>query len=393
MTIPVYPGPFQFLAEGGQALGEYGQVKEERKRHGEEIAHRAIQQLMADIKSGKRPASVLRDPEIKKLYSKAYGVVIPDLLLPQPQETLQTLTEEELKGVKPGTARSRAVTGVAGEDVAKAGESQQIVKGKKAEAEMSRGVPEAEADTERVRAEAEARGLTFNKQIYEIATGMLGTDPNFKRLAAEAATGVLDGRIRMLMYRRESLSLERQRLADDAKVLTDMLKESAKQYENAIRVWETNKGLSGDEEAYEAAHPKPTAEQVTKDYLKTYGFTPEEFQTRLKAAMQGVFEPDTSGTRQATPAPTPGAQPGAQPPPQASEPPDRIQATSTRLARAEPKDAAEALAELVDTDDISDLEARAIMVRLKESAPGSWFKTFNRIYSGSRLKGKKTSNE
>src|SRR6267143_1885429 len=132
MTIPIVPGPFQFLAEGGEALGEYAQVKEERKRHGEEIAHRAIQQVETDIREGRRPASTLRDPQIKKLYKQAYGVEIPDVLLPQPQETIQTKRAAAVEGVQPGGAAERALTGVPSEEVATGTEAQAKVKGKKA---------------------------------------------------------------------------------------------------------------------------------------------------------------------------------------------------------------------------------------------------------------------
>src|SRR6266446_4360613 len=134
MTIPIAPGPFSFLEGAGEAVGSIAQVREERKRHGEEIAHRAAQDIITQIQNGIRPSSVLKDPEVKKLFAKAYGVTIPDTLVPRPEEDLARLVSGALKNVKPGTAQERAVTKVPSEKVAGAEEAITEEKGAEAQA-------------------------------------------------------------------------------------------------------------------------------------------------------------------------------------------------------------------------------------------------------------------
>lgn len=385
MTIPIVPGPFQFLAEAGQAAGSVGEALEQRKERHRKMAEAGISELMKEILAGKKPASALDTPEIRKLSKMAYGVEIPSIILPQPQEDVAARQSAAIRAAPPGSAQDRAITGVPSEKVAKAGESQQIVKGRKADAELERGVPELEADVERLQTEAAAAGHQFNANIYKTALAMLGTDPVFKRRAVEAATGVMDYKLRLLMLRRESLSLERQHMLDDANLTRSLMVEADKFYAQVLKTWETNKQLSGDAGDYEKKTPQPNQEEVVADFIKRRtGLSMDQFRTHARTAIMGVLQEEGEPAEG-------GAKGGGDVAPGAEKnfaPPSDAQKISKRLSTSSPEDAAAALAELVETNDLTELQAGATVQLLGESTPGRWFKKFNSLYGTRRLGGK-----
>ena len=294
MTVPILPGPFSFLAEAGQAVGSYAQAKEERKRHGEELAHRAVIDLINQVHQGLRPASVLADPEVKKLFKHAGFPEIPDVLLPQPQEITQRKTAAALGAMPEGGAAERAVTGVPGEQVAAAQESVTKLAGAKAEADIAAGLPQIQAQTEAAVAQAQQSGASLNRSIFEGAQRMLGGDKNFAKLSYEAATGALDYRIRLMMLNRENLTLERQRIADQARYMLEGMKEARTLFTQAQADYDKQKrqdmvtaGLDPtDDKAvakYEAAHPPPQYDDILTQYLKdTFGVDQNEFHRILR---------------------------------------------------------------------------------------------------------------
>jgi hypothetical protein len=378
MTVPIIPGPFQFLAEAGQAATGYEQSKEERRRHGEEIAHRAITDLIGQIKDGLKPASVLADPEVKKLMKVAYGVSIPDVLLPQPKEAVQRGQAEDVAAaLKEGGAARRAVTGVPSKAVAEAGEAQTEVKGAKAKAELKQNVPEKEASAEAAEAQAKLAGYQFNKGVYDAASIVFGKDPAFRQHAIDAATGVLDYKIRLLMLQKENLTIEKQLLANDARLSSDILKDADKAYAQAVATWQNNQRLSGeDEDVYEKAHPRPDQEAVIADFIKTRtGWSMDQFRDHMQKVVRGLFSDAGPTPRAADVAAAPAGQGQA-------DTPEKIAAG--RLSKADPQAAADALTDLVQTNHVSDLQARAIVVLLKEQQPASWFRKFNKNYFGGK---------
>src|SRR5437762_12942619 len=104
MTVPILPGPFSFLEGAGEAIGEYGQVKEERKRHGEEIAYRATQSLIQEVIQGLRPASDLDSPEVQQTFKMAGFPPLTSKVLPQPKETIQRRQAGALERMPEGGA-------------------------------------------------------------------------------------------------------------------------------------------------------------------------------------------------------------------------------------------------------------------------------------------------
>jgi len=374
MTIPIAPGPFSFLDEAGEAAGSVAAVREERKRHGEEIAHKAAQDIISQIQQGIRPSSVLKDPEVKKLFQKAYGVTIPDTLVPRPQEDMARLLSQALQKVQPDSAQARAVTQVPSEAVAAAGEAVTVEKGAEASAKTAAGVPALEAEAGAAEARAKAAGSTFNRNVYEGATALLGSDPTFKKLAEEAATGVLDYRLRNIALYREGLSLERQQAADNVKILHDMLTESSKRYDALVTKWENDAALSGDPEAYKAANPKPNPDDVAKEYLQTWGMTPQEFQSRLHQAMSKLQAVPESGGPKATAGKPGGGQAGTAPAG------DRVSQITEAATKADPERAAQYIAQHERDGSFTDLEVRAVMLRLKDSLPASQYRKLKKAY-------------
>jgi len=196
MTIPISPGPFSFLAEAGAAAGAYARAKEERKRHAEEVA--------------------------------AYGFEMPMGIIPQTKEIIARQQATALEG---GGASGRAVSGIPSEPVAQADESVKKLAGANAQSALDAGVPAAQANTAKAVAGSQAAGANLNQQIFGKAGQLMNADPEFARLAAETAAGVTEARLRMLEGRRANLSLERQKLVDEARALQDMNNDIATRFD------------------------------------------------------------------------------------------------------------------------------------------------------------------
>src|SRR6266849_5450624 len=70
MTVPIIPGPFSFLGEAGQALGDIGRAKEERKERAQKIAEHASTAILDAIMAGGDPA-ILDAPETQQTLKTA----------------------------------------------------------------------------------------------------------------------------------------------------------------------------------------------------------------------------------------------------------------------------------------------------------------------------------
>lgn len=394
MTVPIVPGPFSFLSSAGEAAGNYGAIREERKRHGEELAAAGAQSVMAQIMQGYKPASILADPEVQALFKKAYGVSIPGAILPQPKEIIQTKTANALTGVKPGGAAERAVTGVPSEDVAGAGEATTTLAGQRATATMAAGLPAIEAQTAAATAQAQREGAVLNANIFKGANALLGNDPKYARLAYEAATGALDARLRQLEFNRYSLSLDRQQAADNTRILLGAMNEGAKQYDQAMTKWQgqlqaflLEKGDTPDaRQAFAQANPPPDQHAILDSYVQSqFGFGVDEFQRRLTGSLNKLTGGDEGG---AAPPPKATDKPGqntsqTQPTGQ----PGRLEVLVGNAAKIDPVESGQLLSQAVRDQDITDLEAAAVVARLRAQQPASWFKKFNGSYSASSLSG------
>lgn len=380
MTIPIIPGPFSFLEEAGQAAGNYGAVKEERKRHAEQIAEHGSNFIMEQILKGGDP-TVLDNPDVQKMMKAAYGFSFPSSVA----KAIGAQSRYE--------ASKTAASEAAGVPVAEAGAaagaanlSQQTSR-----ASMAAGVPTAKAGAEAAVAEAQRTGAQLNQNIFKGATALLGADPKFARLAYEAATGALDARLRYLEFSRANLTLERQRMADNARILIDAMKEGANQYDKAVKAWET--GLQpyllehGDtpeaRQAYADANPPPDQDKITGDYIKsTFGFDKAEYQRRLSTAMSVLSLPSTESSSNKTGgAPQTEGTTSTQPTmPGTNKSQQVIAALSSGNYSYDPATAGYKLAAAVQNEQLTDLEAAAIVAHLRSTAPGDWFKKFEARY-------------
>lgn len=406
MTVPIVPGPFSFLSSAGAAAGDYGAVREERKRHGEEIAAAGAQSIMQQIMQGYKPASVLADPEVQSLFKKAYGVSIPGAVLPQPKELVQRKTAANLQAQPAGGASERAVTGVPSEAVAGAGEATQKLAGATAQSQLNAGLPDINAETQVAVAQAQREGAQLNVNIFRGARTLLGNDPKFARLAYEAATGALDARLRILEYSRGQLTLDRQLWADRTRILLDQGKEASKRYDDAKKQWDQQlqtyvleKGDTPEiRSAFTEANPEPNPTEIADKYFKdVLGYGIEEYRQRLSRGidvLNGVGGEDQGGQGAPKPidkpgaqgTPTPGtAQPTGQPPAQPAT--TRVQQIMSNMVKMDPEASADQLADAVRDQKITQEEASVIAYQLRSTAPADWFRKFTRTYTASSLRG------
>lgn len=381
MTIPIIPGPFSFLEEAGQAAGNYGAVKEERKRHAEQIAEHGSNFIMEQILKGGDP-TVLDNPDVQKMMKAAYGFSFPSSV------AKAIGAQSRYEASRTGAAEAAGVpTAEAGAAAATANLSQQT-----SQASMAAGVPTAKAGAEAAIAEAQRTGAQLNQNIFKGATALLGSNKRFARLAYEAATGQLDARLRYLEYSRANLTLQRQQMADNAQILLGAMKEGAGQYDRAMKEWET--GLQpyllehGDtpeaRQAYADANPPPDQDKITGDYIKsTFGFDKAEYQRRLNAAMSVLMPSGTKESKgnQTGGAPAAGGTTSAQPTmPGTNKSQQVIAAISSNNYAYDPTTAGYKLAAAVQGEQLTDLEAAAIVAHLRSTAPGDWFKKFEARY-------------
>ena len=375
MTIPISPGPFSFLAEAGAAAGAYARAKEERKRHAEEVAAAGIHTLMQDILNGTKPAELLDDPNVRKMSKLAYGFEMPMGIIPQTKEIIARQQATALEG---GGASGRAVSGIPSEPVAQADESVKKLAGANAQSALDAGVPAAQANTAKAVAGSQAAGANLNQQIFGKAGQLMNADPEFARLAAETAAGVTEARLRMLEGRRANLSLERQKLVDEARALQDMNNDIATRFDKDSQLYARqmqsdlifggkNPDNPNDVAEYMRNNPPPKEDESAASYLKVRGLTPQQFQRSYQTVMPQLFGKGgiaPTATKRAT-----GAAPQTQ-----------AQLIVGKLPQADPAKAAAWLRAKIAAGDISDIGAAYILGQLHDNAPGDWYKEFSAQY-------------
>src|SRR6266568_598295 len=376
MTIPIVPGPFSFLGEAGEALGSIGDVIEERKRHAQQIAEHGSNFVLSQILQGADP-KMLDNPDVQKMMKAAYGFTFPS--------SVAGAIGAEAR--RTGARATADITQKVPEREATAAGTAADVSAATGQAKIKSGVPQLEAEAQAALAQAQTEGANLNKNIYTGARVLLGQDPKFARLAYEAATGALDAKLRQLELYRANLSIERQQMIDNARILHDAVVEGGRRYDNAVKAWEQGqrqflleKGDSPDARAaYNEANPPPDPNKITEDYVKTtFGFGLPEFQSRLKQAMSSIMgqggEVPKGNAGEGAPAPAPKS--GA--PTQTTSP--RVQTIITNALGMKADEAGESMADAVANNEITDLEASAIIAKLRDTAPGGWYKNFNRAY-------------
>lgn len=403
MTIPIVPGPFSFLEGAGEAAGEIGAVREERKRYAQQIAEHGSNFVLSQILNGADP-SMLDDPNVQKMMKTAYGFAFPSSVaraIGAPQREAGAEAQERINlGVPKKTAEAAG--------------AQADVATRTATAQMAAGLPELDAQSQAAVARAQREGANLNVNIFQGANALLGSDPKFARLAYEAATGALDARIHQLELNRQYMSLDRQQAADNARILLDAMNRAATAYDNAMKSWEADRrnaifaaGKKPDDpetwRAFAETDPPPDRAKFVDDFVRNnFGFGADEFQRRLSGAMSTAMggEVGTTPYTGAAPGagaggvpgvtPIPGAQPGmpgAQPVTPSPLPlgGTRVQIILNNAKGMEPQDVADNLYQAVQDGDVSDLEAAAIIQNLRVNQPGKWFKKFNQNWTAANL--------
>ncbi len=367
MTLPIVPGPFSFLAEAGEAIGDIGQLREQRKERAQQIAEKGSTRLLDMILQGADP-SVLDDPNVQKMFKTAGYPVVSS-------KTARLMgAGERMKGE---TAQAEIEAGVP-----KAVATAEAATGKLTSATATAALPlvDLEADAKAAELEAKKTGAMFDAERYKGARLLFGTDPAYRRLAIDAATGVQDLYLRKLAERREELTFERSLLHDRATALKGIgdnadreYRESLERYHKGIIQAIELSGKTADPAtvtAWEAQNPFPSQEEFLKKYVKSHtGYSLEEFQQRNREVWNALM---------------PGAAGAAAKPAGAAveEPKTKVQKSVAAFSEKDvtPENAGESLAFHVTQGDLVEEEAAQIVATMRQQMPAEWFKKFQRQY-------------
>lgn len=386
MTIPIIPGPFSFLSEAGQAAGDIGRAKEERKERAQKIAEHASTGILDAIMAGGDPA-ILDSPETQQILKTAG----------YPQ-----LTSAHFKYVG-GKARAEGAGGVAAIDrkvperVAAATGATADLTAATAGAETAAGLPQLDADAKAAQARAAQAGANFNVDVYKAAADRFKDvkDPVFKKDAIDAATGVLDARIYRLRLSRENLTLERQQMADKARSLLEARKEIGNMYLRAQDNYEKQRrqdmvtaGIDPDDEKkqkqYEQVHPRPTYEEAETDMFKSLGITPEEYKRAVREGLQLSGAGPGEGGNVGQAATPPAGQPAGTVTSTMDE--DYNKALRTLSASSDPEQDTRWFVEAIHAGDYDVFAARLMFAQLKRTVPASKYKklrdAINKAWAG-----------
>lgn len=296
MTIPIIPGPFAFLAEAGQAVGDWGTAIAQRNELRRKIAEHGATFVQGLVEKGYLSADAFKDPDVQKTLHNA-GIPVPKAadILPQPEEQKKRITSGELATVQPGTPQARAVAGVPSPEVAGVTEKATVAQGNQVVAASSADI---------------AKSKTF-QAVYEGAKTLLGDDPFAAQLAQEAALGILPHRIAELELRRYTVGLGREAQNDAARLLLEAIGQTGAAYKDLHDKWQQGldqaillAGAPTDPkvrqkiiDTYTKDHgPEPDYEKVSDQILSTqYGLTRQQFQQGVQNTLRPVLGPSIGG--------------------------------------------------------------------------------------------------
>lgn len=400
MTIPIIPGPFSFLGEAGAALGEYGAVKEEHRRYVQKQAADALANLERLTQLGILRADVYGSPDVQHLAQVA-GVPIPaGSIAPQPKEALNKRAVGVIQGLSDtGVAMASGLP-------TPAGQAREEIAGKVLTGPLTTGQESAVAQVPTVAqagaTEATAKATAAQaKAQEELVTGsqkLYGNDPQVRKLAEEAALGILPYRIEQLKAAREGLTERLRARSDNARIILGALQGATSLTKQAIDAWETKfrqdaytaqvdandeKAMQTFREAYEKTSPRPTPESVSSEYIKAMtGMSMEEYQKAFNEARQTLSEVEIS--RKANRTQGQGAAPTVAP---TSGKPDKIQGAMSLLTGAgnagtsELDNKARQFAEAVRGGGYTPLEARFIFAQLKRTMNAEAYERLKVFYN------------
>lgn len=340
MTIPIMPGPFQFLAEAGQTLGAIGEEKQRREERARTIAEHGTSMLLNQILQGADP-SIIDDPGVQKMMKTAYGFSVPAKYFAAvgatPRYEAEQTTAERRAGVPAARAGAEAATAGATTQRARitSGELSNVQPGTAA----ARAV--AEVPSEPVAASAEQANLAgtqlkttqarFQQDITEGAVKLFGDDRDIRRIAEMAAIpGVLDYTLARLQEQWHMLSQDRQARATNTQLLLGAMREGTDVYKQHINDWNDSRdkvmaakqrelmqaevqyqAMHSDEETaafklqeqaeldaymtkWETSNPRPNFETDFKDFLSnTYGMSTNQYRDFIQGGLE-LGDPETA---------------------------------------------------------------------------------------------------
>lgn len=314
MTIPIIPGPFSFLAGAGQALGQYGQVREEHRRQAlaerTDAAERAVRLVMAGILG---PEALT--PEMLQ----GAGVELPGGVTPQEPPSVSLARtqarqaprrgEAEIRGLEAGATTAEATAAVAPE-MAQAGLT--VARGQAERQPFETTIASQRARAAEAQADLEIAQSGALSAAFKGVTEIFGQPGNeeFKSLARAAVMGILP-------YYTQRLQATFGGQATRHQILLEALGNINSLFLQQYKVWEDGlnsakgRGLfrdMTDEEAraaYMKEAPPPDFNTIRDQYVQTtLGLSPEEFTAAIRRAIPTATG---AGPRIPSQTPTPGA--------------------------------------------------------------------------------------
>ncbi len=389
MTVPIIPGPFSFLGEAGQAAGDIGRAKEERKERAQKIAEHASTSILDSIMAGADPA-ILDTPQTQQILKTAG----------YPQ-----LTSAHFKLVGGAAAaagaggRARIKADVPGREAAAAGGAADV-SAAGSQAALDQGLPQLDAESKAYQLRAQEAGAQFNLGVYQAARERFKDvkDPQFRRDAIDAATGVLDARIYRLRFERENMTLQRQLIADQARSLLEARKEITGMFERANAQYDKERttaivtaGFQPDDKKaaqnYEQVHPRPTYEDAENAMFRSLGITPEEYK-RITREGLGLLENKpgaggAAGTGAAAPSEAPTSGPSSSPTMDSGYKDALHRLSNATDIELETRHFFEA----VDAGVFNTYEARLLFTELKQTLPAARYRKLRDAYNKAVIAG------
>jgi hypothetical protein len=194
----------------------------------------------------------------------------------------------------------------------------------------------------------------------------------------------------MLMFNRENLSLERQRLADRARYMMEGMKLSQSEYINAIDNYEKQRRQDiiaakldpddpKEQAKYEQVNPKPSADEFRDNWLRrNFGITSEEAHRVIQEGLDVVPQAKQGAGGAGT-----DAAAGAQSPPGASSTLDeRARRVVSQLSVSRNPDVdATSLASHVIDGHVDPYQAKFIFSELRRSVPAALYLKLRDAYN------------
>lgn len=282
MTVPIQPGPFAFLAEAGQAVGQIGQALQAKRQRLDTEARNRLSDILSLINAGADPSPFLaaggEAAEHLRLAPPGQG----SALLAGPAERAR-IALDLARATSTDTGNKARISGAAA-DVAP----------QMAGAELRTAV--AGATKAEVDAQAAQSDLPIKQRINELVTTELeNPESGFAQLAARAAAGTLHYYTAMMQIRGQDRSLERERMRETHDLFMIPLEQAGPVWKARSQDWDTRKllettGYTPEQvKKWETDNPRPSLKAIQQELLENAaqqrGLTPDEYNNVLNRSI------------------------------------------------------------------------------------------------------------